>query len=445
MSARSRILHRDFVRRSPQIVRGEGCYVYDETGRRFFDAASGVGVATLGHGVAEIGEVVARESASLPYVYNAGFTHPWQERFAAEVAAVMPQELTSVFFASGGSEANESALKLARQYHVETGSPSKYKCLSRDLSYHGCTLATLSLSDRPSWSKMYEPLLTNVQRVAAPYEYRCSLCSSSKGCNLACADNLEEMILREGPETVAAFIAEPVLGTTAAGVMPPAGYYQRIRDICDRHNVLFIADEVLVGYGRTGKWTAMDHWGVVPDMITLGKALGAGYAALAAVVASQRVVEAIAHGSGRFTHGFTYGGMPISCLVGSEVHRQMQEKKLIEHVEAVGDRMHRGLNELKDRRNCIGEIRGAGLLAGIEFVADRATKKPYPASHGFTGRVVADAFDRGVIILAGMPGLNGPHGGDHVQLSPPYVSSASEIDLLLEVLDDVLKDAEESS
>jgi adenosylmethionine-8-amino-7-oxononanoate aminotransferase len=273
--------------------------------------------------------------------------------------------------------------------------------------------------------------------VAAPYEYRCSLCSFDGGCNLACADDLEKMIIRERPETVAAFIAEPVLGTTAAGVVPSPGYYQRIREICDRYNVLFIADEVLVGYGRTGRWLAMDHWRVVPDLITLGKALGGGYAALAAVVASERVVGAIAQGSQKFTHGFTYGGMPISCLVGSEVHRQMRSKGLVEHVAAVGDRMHRGLHGLQLRHDFIGEIRGAGLLAGIEFVEDRRSRRSAPPSNALTATIVAEAFDRGMIVLAGMPGLDRAGGGDHIQLSPPYISSDTDIDLLLEILDDV--------
>jgi adenosylmethionine-8-amino-7-oxononanoate aminotransferase len=439
--SRSFVLRREYLSTAPAIVCGEGCFVSDDTGRRYLDAASGVGVAILGHGLTEIGELIARESPSLPYVYNAAFTHPWQERLAAEIASVMPEGMASVFLVSGGSEANETAIKLARQYHVETGKPDKYKCIARDLSYHGCTLATLSLSDRPSWKQPFEPLLTDVPRAAAPYEYRCGLCGPGGSCSLACAETLEDVILREGPETVAAFIAEPVLGTTAAGVMPPAGYYQRIRDICDRHDVLFIADEVLVGYGRTGRWTAMEHWGVTPDLTILGKALGAGYAALAAVVASAGVADAVSQGSGRFTHGFTYGGMPISCLVGSEVHRQLTSRALVERVASLGDRLHAGLVQLQSKHECIGDVRGAGLLAGIEFVADRDTKEPFPVSSALTTRVVAGAAERGLLILPGIGGLDGADGGDHVQLSPPYVIEEGELDLALEVLDDTIEEA----
>ncbi len=441
MSGRSAVFSRDYKGPDrPRIVRGKGLFIEDDTGRRYLDANSSAGVVGIGHGRTEITDAIAEAGDSLTFVYGGAFNHPWQEKLASAVLSIAPPSMSAVYFVSGGSEANETAIKLARQYHVERGKPHKHKLIARWQSYHGVTLATLSLSGRTSWRQLYTPYLTPVIHISPPYEYRCAYCADRGGCTLSCADELERAILLEGPDTVAAFFAETIVGTTATGLTPHPDYYARIREICDQHDVLYVADEVLCGYGRTGKPFAVQHWDVEPDIITLGKAIGRGYTPLGAAVVSGKVVDAFAAGTGRFVHGFTYSGMPMSCFVGLKVHEIMRRENLFERPAEAGASLKARIETLADKHECIGDVRGCGLLIGVEFVADRQTRAPFPKDLGFTAKVAAGMRQRGIIVSPGVPLANFGRDGDHLQISPPFIIGEEEMALIADALDGALTD-----
>ena len=432
------VFQRDFATEPLRIARGEGVYLIDEDGNRHLDAMGSAGVVGIGHGRTEIAAALAAAGDTVTFVYNVGFSSPWQERLAASLLSIAPAGMGSVYFSSGGSEANETAIKLARQYHLERGEPRRHKIVSRWQSYHGVTLATLSVSGRTSWRQPFDPYLLPVVHIAPPYDYRCAYCAGDGGCSLACADELEKAILLEGPETVSAFFAEPIIGTTCSGVVPHANYYKRIREICDRYGVLFVADEVLTGYGRTGRPFAIQEWGVKPDMITAGKAIASGYAPLGATLISEEITDFFRTGKRRFVHGFTFSGHPGSCFVGQKVFEIMTRENLFERPATIGAHLFERLAALEQRHACIGQVRGRGLFAGIEFVADRASRRPFDETERFTARLAAGMRARGVIINPGVPGANFGKGGDHIQISPPFVISEAEVDQIVEALDDTL-------
>jgi adenosylmethionine-8-amino-7-oxononanoate aminotransferase len=430
---RSTVLYRDLKSVPPTIVRGEGVYLFDRNGRSYLDGSASASVVGIGHGRREIWDALAAAGDQVTFVYGSTFTHLWQEQLAAAIIALAPKNMASVYFTSGGSEANESAWKLARQYFVETNRPHKYKAIARWRGYHGVTLAALSLSGRTDWRRIYSPMLLPVTHIPAPDAYRCAFCTSSGACTSACADELERAILDEGSETVAMFIAEPVSGTSAPGVAPPKEYFTRVRQICDKYDVLFVADEVLCGYGRCGLPFAITDWGVEPDMITLGKAIASGYAPLAAMVVSDKISEGLAQGTGRFVHGLTYSGNPASCFVGLKVYEIMQREQLFTRAARMGGYLKAGLTELAEKHPMIGEVRGRGLLYGIELAADRRKRTPFDPSLGVARRVVEGMRKRGVVIAQGLAGT-----GDQIQLSPPFTITEAEIDLLLGALDETL-------
>ncbi len=438
----SAVFHRDLRATYDSIVSASGMYLRDAAGREILDAVGGAGTVILGHGIAEITDSIARHGQELSFVYGATFTNPWQEQLAEALVAMNPQIAAKVYFVSGGSEGNETAIKMARQYHLQRGRPEKHKVIARWQSFHGSTLATLSLSGRPAWREPFLPLLSPVPHIVPPYCYRCPLGRGYPDCEVACADDLERTILMEGPGSVAAFIAEPVIGTTVTAVVPVPGYYRRVREICDRHDVLFIADEVLTGYGRTGRWLAIEHWDTAPDITVMGKGISSGYVPLGAVLASQRVVDAFEAGSGKFAHGFTYSGNPFCTFVGLQVLRYALDRGLFEQVAAKGDHLARVLAEVAARHQIVGDVRGLGLLAGLEFVSDRATRQPFPEQADITRRVTRGALERGVLVIPGVAGANYGRGGDHIQLSPPYVITRAEIDHVADVLDSALSDVE---
>jgi adenosylmethionine-8-amino-7-oxononanoate aminotransferase len=433
------VFQRDYAAIPPCIVKGDGVFLYDDSGRRYLDAMGSVGVVGIGHGRTEVTRALADAGQSVTFVYGAAFSHPWQEQLAASLLSIAPAGMGSVYFVSGGSEANETAIKLARQFHVERGEPQRYKLIARWQSYHGVTLATLSLSGRTSWRSIYAPYLLPVNHIAPPYEYRCVYCARVGGCTLACADELERAILLEGPETVAAFFAETIVGTTVSGLTPHKDYYPRIREICDKHGVLFIADEVLTGYGRTGQPFAIQEWDTVPDMITAGKAIASGYAPLGAVLISASITEFFRSGRKRFNHGFTYSGHPSSCFIGQKVFDIMQREDLFKRPGVIGRYLFERLSALQQRFDSIGQVRGRGLFAGIEFVADRGSRAPFPAEANFTARLAAMLRERDVIINPGVSGANYGNGGDHIQISPPFIISKEQIDLIVDALAESLE------
>lgn len=434
----SGIFSRDYSTDLPMAVRAHGVWIETSDGRKYLDGMGSAGVIGIGHGRTEIYDALAKEGSGVSYVYTASFTHPWQESLSKSVLSVAPEGMASVYFVSGGSEANETALKLARQYHVERGEPKRHKMIARWQSYHGVTIATLSLSGRTSWRTAYDPYMLPVVHISPPYEYRCGYCRNQGGCNNSCIEELERAILLEGPETISCFFAETIIGTTASGVTPPPDYYRQVREICDRYGILFIADEVLMGYGRTGLPFAIDDWGVLPDMITCGKAIGSGYAPLGAVIVSEKITEFFREGRRRFVHGFTYSGHATSCFVGQQVFDIMIREDLFRRAGRIGPYLHGRLRDLQQRHPVIGDIRGRGLYAGVEFVADRATREPFPLKANFTGRLVSAMRERGVMVGSGVSGANFGKGGDHIQISPPFTITENEIDILVDTLDGAL-------
>lgn len=433
-STGSSVLHRDLKREYKSVVRGEGVYLFDQDGRRYLDAVGGVAVNIIGHGVQEIGDAVARNVQQTSFAYGAAFTSPWQEELARNLVTIAPFDEASVYFTSGGSEANETAVKLARQYHLERGNAQKWKVVSRWQSYHGNTLTTLGLSGRPSWRGPYDPYLIPSPHIVPPYCYRCPFERTYPSCGVACADDLERTVLQEGPETISAFIAEPVVGTSLAGVVPVPEYYARIREICDRYDILFIADEVLTGYGRTGKAFSIDHWGVRPDILTLGKGVGSGYVPLAACIADAAVIDPLRSGGGKFTHGFTYSGMPISCFIGQQVFDYVMEHDLFAASATNGAYLHERLRDMAETREYVGDVRGLGMLAGVELVADHESKRPFPREQAITDRIVIDAEARGLLLREGTPDANYGRGGDQIQISPAYVITREQIDVVVDLL-----------
>lgn len=438
---KSSVLYRNLRAEYPSITRAEGVYLFDQSGKKYLDAVGGAGVNIIGHGVRAITDSIAENWESISYVYGATFTNPWQEELAETLVSISPLGDGRVFFTSGGSEANETAVKLARQYHLERGNPTKWKIVSRWQSYHGNTLAALSLSGRPAWREPYDPYLMSVPHIDPPYCFRCPYGKTYPNCGVACADDLERTILLEGPDTIAAFIAEPMIGTTLSGVVPVPEYYSRIREICDKYDVLFLADEILSGYGRTGKFSAIEHWNVRPDIITLGKGLASGYAPLAACIASEKVVDTLYEGSGEFAHSFTFSGMPISCFIGLEVYKYVEGDSLFERAAAVGSYLHQQLGELADKHSIIGDVRGLGLYAGIEFVRDKTGRRPFNPKQDVTGLIVRSLAASGVLVLPGVEGANYGQDGDHIQISPPYVITETEIDRVVTALDESIERA----
>jgi len=438
----SAVFYRDLRAAYESVVSADGMYLRTESGQQILDAVGGAGTVVIGHGVREITDAIARHGGEVSFVYGATFTNPWQEQFAGALVAMNPEMAARVYFVSGGSEGNETAIKMARQYHLQRGRPGRHKVIARWQSFHGSTLATLSLSGRPAWRESFLPQLTAVPHIVPPYCYRCPLGHAYPECGVACADDLERMIIMEGPDSIAAFIAEPVIGSTVTAVVPVPEYYRRIREICDAYDVLFIVDEVLSGYGRTGRWLAIEHWGVRPDIVVMGKGISSGYVPLGAVLASPRVVDAFTAGSGTFDHGFTYSGNPLCTFVGLQVLQYALEHQLFDNVAAKGQHLRAALNKLAERHPIVGEVRGLGLFAGIEFVSDHARREPFPEKADITRRVVRGARERGVLILPGVPGANYGRGGDHIHLSPPYIITRAEIDLVAEALDATLSQIE---
>jgi len=417
---KSPVFYRALDRELPMIVRGEGCWLIDDKGRRYLDACGGAFVANLGHGVAEIADAVAEQLRRVAYVNGTAFTNEPVEALAAELRTLSPKGLDYSYFLSSGSEVVEAALKLARQYWVESGKPGKHKIIARTPGYHGNTLLALSASAREHYKKMYGPWLVPVTMIPAPYPYRCEPNSPAMT-----AQALEDAILKEGPETVAAFIAEPVGGSSTGGSVPPQDYFKNVRRICDKHGVLFIADEVLTGAGRTGKWAAMEHFGVTPDIMTLGKGLSGGYVPLSALITSSKIIEPLTKGSGGFKHAQTFSHSPSTCAAGLAAVRHIKKHNLVERSAKMGVVLHRDLSTLAELP-AVGDVRGLGLLAGIEFVADKKTKAPFPRKLKFAERFTSAAQDAGLVVWPNV-GHAGGDDGDLIMIAPPFIITDSEI------------------
>ena len=433
----SHVFYRKLTRRYPRIVRAEGCYLWDDTGKRYLDGSGGAFVVNVGHGVPEIASAIGEQAARLGYVNGTVFTHDPVEELAAEIARLSPGDLALVYPLGSGSEAVEAALKLARQYWVERGRASKGTVISLSPSYHGNTLLALSASARPHYSKLFKDWMVDVVRVPAPYSYRCECRGEPPHCPSCSGAAVEAAILAAGPDSVAALIAEPVGGSSTGASVPPAEYWGRVRAICDRHDVLLIADEVLTGAGRTGTWSALEPWDVAPDIMTLGKGIAGGYAPLSAVVTTRAIAEVLARGSGALAHAQTFSHHPVQCAAGVAILRYLRELRLIERCAEMGRVLHRRLQELR-QLPFVGDVRGRGLLAGIEFVADQATREPLPRAAAFAEAYTQAALDAGLVVWPNVGHADG-RDGDLVMLAPPFTVSEDQIDEIMALLTRALR------
>jgi adenosylmethionine-8-amino-7-oxononanoate aminotransferase len=420
------VFFRKLTARYPLVIRGEGCWLYDAAGKAYLDACGGAFVANLGHGVAEIADAMAEQARRLAYVSGASMTHEAVEDFAGELAALAPGDLDKVYPLSSGSDAIEAALKLARQYWVDSGRPRKHKVIALTPAYHGNTLLALSASAREHYTALFREWLVDVVHIPAPYPYRCECGGVPPSCDACSAAHLEAAIHREGVDTVAAFIAEPVGGSSTGASVPPHDYFRRVREICDEHDVLFVADEVLVGAGRTGTWSAIEPYGVAPDIAVYGKGIAGGFAPLAAVVAPRRIVDVIARGSGALVHAQTFSHHPVSCAAGAATLRYLREHKLVERCASMGPVFHRRLEGLRNLPH-VGDVRGRGLLAGIEFVEDVDTQSPFPRAAHFAETFAMAALDAGLVVWPNVGQATGTDG-DLVMLAPPFVIEDEEMD-----------------
>ncbi|MGD8996500.1 MAG: aspartate aminotransferase family protein [Anaerolineae bacterium] len=417
----------------PMVERGEGVYLYDTEGRRYLDGSGGSIVVNIGHGVHELAEAMADQAAKFAYAHPTMFTSRPAELYAEALAEVVPLPEPRFFFLSSGSEAVETAIKLARQVQVERGRPGRYLVISRWQSYHGTTLGALAVAGKPKMRRPFRPMLPEVPHIPPPYCYRCPFALTYPGCHLRCADALEEEIIRVGADNVAAFIAEPVSGATLGAVVPPDGYWPRIREICDRHGVLLVADEVMTGFGRAGRWLALQHWDVVPDIVAMSKGTAGGTCPLSVTAARGELVETIVSGSGDFVHGGTFSHHPVSTAVGLATLRYLQEHDLVAEAarkgELLGEKLREGLANLP----CVGDVRGIGLMWGVELVADRYSKAPFPPKRHFAQQVADAAFERGLIVYPGSGCADGT-AGDHLTLGPPFIITAEQMDELVALL-----------
>jgi adenosylmethionine-8-amino-7-oxononanoate aminotransferase len=444
-STRSAVFRRSFLRTFPAAVRGEGVSVWDTEGKRYLDFSGSAAVNFIGHGVQEIGLAMAEQAKQLEFVHTSQFTTPIAEEYARELIEFAGENFRggAVYFTCGGSEAVETALKLARQYQVETGQGKRYQVLSRTQSYHGSTLGALSVSGNRRRREIYLPMVREFDHVGIPYCYRCNYdCTDGcRNCGLEYAAELERAIESHDGE-VAGFIFEPVSGATLGAVVPPPGYLQKIAEVCRRHGVLLIADEVMTGMGRTGRNFAIEHWDVAPDILIAAKGLSSGYAPLGAVIATKKVVDGIA--SGAFLHGFTYNAHPISVAAGRAVLQHLQREELVLAADSgieqtVGAKLQRSLTRLLDLKN-VGEVRGIGLLWGVEFVSDKASKSPFEPKLNFASRVTASALKRGLLVYPVQGCVDGV-AGDHLLIAPPAMMTAEQIDWAVTQLGEAIEEA----
>lgn len=420
--------------KTPVFVRGEGVELIDDEGRRYLDAASGVGVTCLGYGVTEVIEAMRSQAEQLAYLHALRFEAPPTRKLANLVAQVTPGDLDQVFFVSGGSEANESAFKFARQYWLERGQPERWRIVGRWPSFHGNTLATLSAGWHIGRRKRNAPLLLAFPHIETPNTYRgCGHCSPAGACTLACARELERRLIEVGPETVAAFIAEPVVGAAAGGLVPPPDYFPTVREICDRYDILLIADEVITGFGRLGTWFGVERFDVQPDILVFAKGIAAGYAPLGGFAASRRLLEPFLDGSGRFEHNFTYAGHPVAAAVGAAVVSILQRDRLVERVASLEGRFFDEIRGHLDGLAIVGDIRGLGFLAGVELVADRTTKTPFAPHAGISSRAAAYGLEEGVIVYPCAGGVSG-EAGDYLLVMPPFVTTEDDLGRMAERL-----------
>ncbi len=427
------VFFRNVQKDHPVIVRGEGIYLYDDEGNRYIDGCSGALVTNIGHGVEPVAEAIYRQAKTLAFSHLSRFASEPLMKLGEMVAGIAPPGLGRLYMVSGGSEATESAMKMARQYFLErdgTNSP-KHLVISRWNSFHGNTVGSMSMSGIVPRRRPYQPYLLDFPHVNAPYCYRCPYGREPEECGVPCAYELQQAIDMAGAEYVSAFIAEPVVGAAAGALVPPAAYHRAVRDICDRHDVLYIADEVMTGFGRTGEHFAVDHWDAVPDMMTLAKGMGSGYMPLGGVLVREDIWSTFYRGTGRFVHGHTYGGNPLASAAGVAVLDYYLEHDLVQNSSQMGAMLMEKLEPL-GRNPLVGDLRGIGLMIGIELVRDKGTKEPFPRSPGAVAeKATGLLMDAGVVVYPGGGTVDG-EAGDHFLVGPPLTIDEAGIEELAE-------------
>ncbi|MBY5941231.1 aspartate aminotransferase family protein [Halomonas sp. DP5N14-9] len=437
----SRVFHRHLKASYPTAVAGDGPYLIDAAGKRYLDACGGAAVSCLGHSDPEVQAAISEQVKRMAYAHSSFFTSEPMEALADFLVDRAPQGIGSVYFVSGGSEAVEAALKMARQYFLEIGQPERTQVIARRQSYHGNTLGALATGGNAWRRRPFEPLLADTTHVSPCYAYRGQRADeSAEAYGERLAVELEDTIERLGPRRVMAFVAEPVVGATLGAVPAVPGYFRRVREICDRHGILLILDEVMCGMGRTGRLFACEQEGVSPDLLTVAKGLGGGYQPIGATLASARIRDTIAEGTGFFQHGHTYIGHATACAAALAVQRAVEQRGLLEQVRARGEALHARLHQRFGDHPHVGDIRGRGLFLGLELVADRASQEPFDPDRRLNAAVKAAAMDQGLMCYPAGGTLDGRRG-DHVLLAPPYIVEEYHLDEIVDKLDAALQQA----
>ncbi|MGP9551995.1 MULTISPECIES: aspartate aminotransferase family protein [unclassified Halomonas] len=437
----TRILHRSIGPTLPHAASAQGVYITDTTGRRYLDASGGAAVTSVGHAHPEVLAAMRAQIDNLCYAHTSFFTTDAAEALAEKLVNLAPEGLNYVYLVSGGSEAVEAALKMARQYFVEIGAPQRRHIIARRQSYHGNTIGALATGGNAMRRKQFQPILPETHHVSPCYAYREKGADESpEAYAIRLADELEAKILELGPEEVMAFVAEPVVGATLGAVASVADYFKRVRAICDKYGVLLILDEVMCGMGRTGTVFACEQDDVIPDIVTIAKGLGGGYQPIGAVMLSDKIYDSFANGSGLFQHGHTYIGHPVAAATANKVVEIIARPETLANVNAMGARLHSGLEAVLGASPYVGDIRGRGLFRGIELVADRDTKTPFDPSRKIHAKIKRHAMARGLISYPMGGTIDGIHG-DHILLAPPYIISPDEVDLIIERIADAINAA----
>jgi adenosylmethionine-8-amino-7-oxononanoate aminotransferase len=438
------VFHRHTKTKLRVAATGEGVYVVDQDGQRYLDASGGAAVSSLGHSDPDVRRAIVDQLDRLAYAHTAFFTTDVMEELAATLCDRAPGNLTNVYFVSGGSEGIETALKMARQYFLEVGQPERRHFIARRQSYHGNTLGALSVGGNLWRREPFDPILMPATHIAPCYPYRDRHPDESEAAyGERVADELETSIQELGPETVAAFVAETVVGATAGALTPVPGYFQRVREVCDRHGVLLILDEVMCGMGRTGSLLAYEQEGIAPDIVVVAKGLGAGYQPIGGVLVSAPIYEAFVEGTGYLQHGFTYMGHATACAAALAVVKAIEGRDLLTNVRGMGDKLDAALTDRFGNHPNVGDIRGRGLFRALEFVSDRTNKKPFDPKHALNAKIKKAAMARGLMCYP-MGGTIDGRRGDHVLLAPPFIIDESHVaeitDKLAGAVDDALQE-----
>lgn len=427
------VFYRAVKKSLTEVDYGEGIYLFDKDGNRYIDACSGAAVSNLGHGHKRVLDAMAAQAGKVAFSHLSRWTSAPLKELADLVAELAPGSLNKLYLVSGGSEATEAALKMARQYFLERdGKTGKYKIISRWKSFHGNTIGSLSMTGDKR-RKKYTPLLLNFPHIAPAYCYRCPFGKTQDTCSVDCAHDLENTLKIEGADSVAAFIAEPVGGAACGAIVPHKDYFKIIRQICDHYDILFIDDEVMAGFGRTGTMFSIEDWGVVPDMICAAKGMSAGYSPLGAVIAKEEIYNTFRDNSGVFVHGHTYGGNPLSAAVAVAVVNTLVEDNLVANSHVLGDYL---LEQLKEKLLpfwFVGDVRGKGLMLGVEIVKNKDTKEPFPAAQGMAEKLTVTLMKHGVIVYPGNGNADGENG-DQFLLAPPLIITKDQTDELIEAM-----------